>query len=317
MRRKSVQEHFRKLCVDKQGNQKKFWSTIKPYINSRKTKNNNRIIIKDNEKIITDTSEVAETLNKCFSNVEYLSSMETEKPIPDLNHITENINVSTLSLKETNHVEVKVILKEVKTNKATGYDLIPPRLVKESAEVLCHPLSALINYILNNGKIPQQWKSGEITPVHRKECELSKTNYRPLTILPSLSKVFEKIVELRMSPYFEKIYHKYVFAYRKHNGCDTAILSLTEEWKKELDNQKVVGLVAMDLSKAFDTPPHDLIVQKLKQYGADQKSTTLIADYLSNQRQRVKLGNNYSSWENISAGIPQGSILGLCSLMSS
>ena len=123
--------------------------------------------------------------------------------------------MSTLSLKETNHAEVKEILKDVKTNKATGYDLIPPRLVKESAEVLCHPLSALINYILNNRKIPQQWKFGEITPVYKKECELSKTNYRSLTILPSLFKVFEKIVELRMNPYFEKIYHKYVFAYRK------------------------------------------------------------------------------------------------------
>ena len=89
------------------------------------------------------------------------------------------MNVSTLSLKETNHVEVTEILKEVKTNKATEYDLIPPRLVTESAEVLCHSLSALINYILNNGKIPQQWKSGKITPVHKKECKLSKTNCRP------------------------------------------------------------------------------------------------------------------------------------------
>ena len=277
-------------------------------MNSRKTKHNNRIIIKDNEKIITGTSEVAETPNKYFSNVAYLSNIE--KPIPDLNHVTENINVSTLSLKETNHVEVKEILKDVKTNKPTGYDLILPRLVKESAEVLCHPLSTLINYILNNGKILQQWKSGEITPVYKKECELSKTNYRPLTILPSLSKVFGKIVELRMSPYFEKIYHKYVFAYRKHHGCDTAILSLTEEWKKELGNHKVVGLVAIDLAQAFHTLPHDLIMQKLKQYGADQKTTTLVANYLSNRRQRVKLGNNYSSWENISAGIPQRSILG-------
>ena len=260
------------LCIYRQiRNQKKFWSTIKPYINSRKTKNNNRIIIKDNEKIITDTSEVAETMDKYFSNFAYLSNIESEKPIPNLNHITENINVSTLSLKETNHVEVKETLKDVKTNKATGYDLIPPRLVKESAEVLSHPLSALINYILNNGKISQQWKSGEITPVYKKECELSKTNYKPLTILPSLSKVFEKIVELRMSPCLEKMFHKYVYAYRKHHVCDTAILSLTEEWKKELDNNKVVGLVAMDLSKAFDTLPHDLIVQKLKQYGLTKR----------------------------------------------
>ena len=75
-RKKSVQERFRKLCVDKHGNQKKFWSITKPYINSRKTKINNRIIIKDNEKNITDTSEVAETLNKYFSNVEYISNIE-------------------------------------------------------------------------------------------------------------------------------------------------------------------------------------------------------------------------------------------------
>jgi hypothetical protein len=73
--------------------------------------------------------------------------------------------------------------------------------VKESAEVLCYPLSTFINYILGIGKITQQWKSGEITPVYKKECELNKINYRPLTILPSLSKVFEKIVELRMSPH--------------------------------------------------------------------------------------------------------------------
>ena len=80
-RRKSVQERFRNLCVDKHGNQKKFWSITKLYINSSKTKNKYRIIIKDNEKNITDTSEVAETLNKYFSNVDYLPNIENEKPI--------------------------------------------------------------------------------------------------------------------------------------------------------------------------------------------------------------------------------------------
>ena len=107
-----------------------------------------------------------------------------------------------------------------------------------------------------------------------------------------------------MSPHFEKIYRKYVFAYRKHHACDTAILPLIEGWRKELDNHKVVGIVAMDLSKAFDTLPHDFTVKKLKQYRADQKTTPLIVDYLSNRRQGVKVGNNYSSWENIFAGIP-------------
>lgn len=148
----------------------------------------------------------------------------------------------------------------MKQNKATGYDLIPQSAVKLSTDVLCYPLSTLINYVLNNSKIPQQWKLGEVTPVFKKDCSLDKLNYRPVTILPSLSKVFASIVHARLSPHFEKIYHKYVFAYRKYCGCDTAILSLTERWKQELDNHKVIGVVSMDLSKVFDTLPHDLIV---------------------------------------------------------
>ena len=150
-----------------------------------------------------------------------------------------------------------------------------------SADVLCHSFSTLVNYIFDNEKIPQQWKLGEIIPVYKKDCPLDKTNYRPLTILPSLSKIFETLVHSRISPEFERTYHKYVFAYRKYHGCDTALLTLTEKWKKELDNHKTIGLISMDLSKAFDTLPHNLIVAKLKQHG-DQKTLSLIMDYLSN-----------------------------------
>ena len=85
------------------------------------------------------------------------------------------------------------------------------------------------------------------------------------------------------------IFHEYVLAYRKCHGTDTALLSLTEQWKKELENHNIIGLVSMDLSKAFDTLPHDLIVEKFKAYGADDKTVELIQDYLTNQRQRVKL----------------------------
>ena len=114
----------------------------------------------------------------------------------------------------------------------------------------------------------------------------------------------------RVSPHFENIFHKYVFAYRKHHGCDAALLSLTKQWKKELDNHKIIGLVSMDLSKAFDTLPHELIIKKLRLYGADDKTAELFKDYLSNRRQRVKIGNSYSALQSITAGVPQGSILG-------
>ena len=101
-----------------------------------------------------------------------------------------------------------------------------------------------------------------------------------------------------------------MFTYRKHHGCDTALLSLTEQWKKEIDDNKTIGLVSMDLSKAFDTLPHELIVLKLKEYGADEATTALIRDYLSNRFQRVRLGDTLSNWQSICKGVPQGSILG-------
>ena len=100
---------------------------------------------------------------------------------------------------------------------------------------------------------------------------LAKTNYRPITILPVLSKVFEKLVHSRFASHFEDICHNNVFAYRNHHGCDTAIVSLTEQFKKELDNLKIISPVSMDLSRAFDTLPHDLIVKKLENYGQTQK----------------------------------------------
>lgn len=115
-----------------------------------------------------------------------------------------------MSLRKTNPTEVKEVLSKVKPNKATGCDLIPPRVVQLSANVLCHPSSTWINYVLDTAKIPQQWKLDEVTPVYKKDCGLEKSNYRPISILPSLSKVFETLVNARVSPHFEGIYHKFV-----------------------------------------------------------------------------------------------------------
>ena len=193
---------------------------------------------------------------------------------------------------------------------ACVYFTITPELVQKSAKALSQPFSTLFNYILDHATVLSQWKLGEISPVNKKDCNLTKSNYRPISILPSLSKVFERLIHYRVAPYFEDLYHKLVFAYRKGHGCDTALLSLTEQWRKELDNRKIVGLVSMDLSKAFDMLPHSLIIQKLVKYGADDNTLSLIKDYLTDRKQRVKLPGTFSPWLPVQRGIPQGSILG-------
>ena len=133
---------------------------------------------------------------------------------------------------------------------------------------------------------------GEVSPVFKKDCSLTKSNYRPITILPSLSKIFETLIHSRISHYFDDIFLEHVFAYRKNHVTDTALLSLAEKWRKELDERNIIGLVSMDLFVSMD------------------EATEQIHDYLTNRRQRVRLGDQLSNWKEISAGVPQGSVLG-------
>lgn len=101
-----------------------------------------------------------------------------------------------------------------------------------------------------------------------------------------------------------KIYFTNTYSHTawKHHGTDTALLSLTEQWRKELEQHNIIGIVSMDLSKAFDTLPDELLVAKLKSYGADGKTTDLVDDYLANRRQRVRLGDQFSNWKETSVG---------------
>ena len=217
--------------------------------------------------------------------------------------------MNTFKFHPTTFGVMSEILKKIKPNKAQGYDLIPPSVVKVSFQTIARPLSNLINVVITRSEVPDTWKQGQITPHHQKDSALDKANYRPITLLPVFGKVFERIAHMQMSDHFEPTFHKYVFAYRKYHGCFTAFPTLTEQWKEELDRHKVIGAVAMDLSKAFECLPHDLILEKLEFYGLSAKSISLLCSYLSSRYQRVKIGNTFSSWIDVSAGVLQGSIL--------
>ena len=133
-------------------------------------------------------------------------------------------------------------MKGLKLNKATGCDLpvIPPRLVQQSAEVLSQPFSTLFNYVLDHATVPSQWKLGEISPMHRKDYNQMKSNYRLISILPSLSKMFEKLIHNRVGPYLEDLYNKLVFAYRDSMCID--FTEATKQWKPSY-KEKLVFLI--------------------------------------------------------------------------
>ena len=123
-------------------------------------------------------------------------------------------------------------------------------------------------------------KFAELSPVFKKDDNLSKDNYRPVSVLTAVSKIYESVMNDQLSDHFVYIFEHMLSAYRKRYSCQTVLLKCIQDWKAALDKNKFVGVLFMDLSKAFDCLPHNLLLAKLNAYGVDLSACQLIASYL-------------------------------------
>ena len=177
--------------------------------------------------------------------------------------------------------------------------------MKTSSEVSADALQSLFNDTLKTGNFPENLKLADIPPVFKKNNLLHKVNYRPVSILPSISKVFEKRIQKQINYLFP-----FCVGIEKAFSSQQALLSLIENWRNLLDKKGFGGAVLMDLSKAFDTIKHDLLIAKLYAYGFNKESLKLFHSYLSNRWHRTKINKQFSSWQKLIQGVPQGSVLG-------
>jgi hypothetical protein len=150
----------------------------------------------------------------------------------------------------------------------------------------------------------------QVSPIFKKDDPFTTKNYRPVSILPTMSKLYERVLNDQLSVYFDGVFNHLLSAFRPGYSCQTALLRVVEDWKIALDRGDHVAAILMDLSKAFDCIPHKLLVLKLRAYGLSDAATELIHNYLSNRKQMVKIGDACSTWLEILKGVPQGSILG-------
>ena len=153
-------------------------------------------------------------------------------------------------------------------------------------------------------------KLADVTLVYKKKSKNCKDNYRPVSILSNISKIYERCKYDQIQLFFDSLLSKYQCGFRRGYNAQHCLITLVEKWKKSVDNSGAFGALLTDLSKAFDCLPHELLIAKLDAYGFDKSSLKLIHSYLSNRKQRVKIIDTYSSWSEILFGVPQGSILG-------
>ena len=309
---------------------KKFWRTIKPYLSDKSVKSD-KIHLNENGNLIKGESETAEVLNNFFSNiVKKLKIPEYE----NLNSNIENINdpVFRAILKYKNHPSIiaineksknakfsfhevnnEKIAKEIRSlnkNKASQKSDIPIRIIKENADIFAEFLCETVNSAIKSSNFPNSLKLADITPLHKKGRKDNKENYRPVSILPTLSKIFERILFEQMSGFFDNFLSEQQCRFRKRYSIQHCLLNLLEKWKRSVDKGKSFGALLADLSKTFDCLDHELLTAKLNAYGFDLPALRLIHDYLSNRKQQTKIDDKYSSWSEILFGVPQGSILG-------
>ena len=148
-------------------------------------------------------------------------------------------------------------------NKATGKDGISVKILKIAKPIVSKPITMLINKTIENASFPNKLKEAQIVPLHKKNSQLEVGNYRPVSILPVVSKFFERAIYEQLSHYFENIFHPFLSAFRPGFGCNTAPLKMFEDWKKAFDFNQYTAAVLVDLSKAFDCLPQDLLILKL------------------------------------------------------
>ena len=183
--------------------------------------------------------------------------------------------------------------------------------MKNSSDVCTKALSNVWNSeILENHNFSCKLKLADITPVHKKNDTTLVENYRPVSVLPTVSKIFERIIQKQFSSHVDKFLSPYLCGYRKGFNTQYALLSLIEKWKKTLDNKGYTGAILMDLSKAFDTINHELLIAKLYAYGFSKDALKMINSYMSDRWQKTKIDKSFSSWSALLKGVPQGSVLG-------
>ena len=216
--------------------------------------------------------------------------------------------LQTFSFNKINEMHMRKEILSLNTKKSAGHDSIPPKIVKGEVSVLIIPLKNLFNGSVEKCLFPPELNYADVIPRFKKGHNTNKENYRPISILPCVSKLFERLMFQQISSHAAHI-STFLCGFQRGYNAQHALLRLENKLNMSLDNKQNIGLFMMDLSKAFDCIPYYLLIAKLHAYGFDKNSLKFIYSYLKERNQRVKINSELSTWGEILSGVPQGSVL--------
>jgi exonuclease III len=293
-------------------NIKRTWDVIKDLIHKGKA-SDYPLFFNVQGKKLSDPKSIADNFNKYFASI-VSPHAETTQNMPHTIYTGSNIRMQNLifSFEPAQNPEISKVIKSLKTKDSTGFDNISTRLLKFINNEISPVLCLIINQSLLTGIFPSKLKIAKIIPIYKKGDNMIFSNYRPVSLLPSISKVFEKIVFKQIISYFTEndLFFDGQYGFRKEHSTEHAVTELVDRIYDNLDSGKLSLAIFLDLSKAFDMLNHKILLAKLQHYGVTGTSLNWFASYLSERKQFVSFQNYNSNYIEITTGVPQGSILG-------
>ena len=270
LNRKLKNEYYTKQINENLGNTKQTWKIINEIVN--KTSKTTKIeSIKIESEVISDNSKIPNLMNSYFCSIG--ETLKANVPHQQNPLIAGNYNVNPNNIifhfKEITDELVFNACNHMKTSFGSGLDNISSFFIKLALPVIARPLAYLFNFSLQSGIFPDSWKTARVAPIYKEGSKEERSNYRPISVLPVLARLFENLVNKQLYDYLDK--NKFI--YRKQSGFRslhsvvTCLLSNTNDWHFHLDQGMCTGIVLVDLKKAFDTVDHDILLEKLSHYG--------------------------------------------------
>ena len=296
-----------------QGNMKESWKAVNELLNKRSKSSNIRCLkVAGNETV--HKKGISDAMNNFFCSIgKELADKIDPVPNPLLTGEYEvNANKAKFDFKTIEVKEIRAAFAKIKTAKSFGIDNISSYFLKLALPFIENSLAFLFNTSIETSQFPYSWKVARVTPIFKDGDKTEKSNYRPISVLPVISRLFEKLVFDQLYQHMKEngLFSSDQSGFLRLHSTLTCLLKNTDDWYSCLDLGRLVGLVFIDLKKAFDTVDHDILCEKLQIYGVQQRELSWFRSYLSNRKQFCRVNGVASDIGDVEVGVPQGSCLG-------
>ena len=314
MRRNLKKQYFQEKLNERIGNLRATWETLGEALKGRRGKDRSSTCryFNANGKGITDGQEIAKGFCDFYCQVGPKLAAKIQKEQRSFKEYMGDAVQESLFLTPTTPQEIEELCLNLEPNKGVGWDEVSPKVIKGVAKELSGSLSRLYNSCMREGHYPACFKVARVVPVFKAEDPTEFSNYRPVSVLPVLSQIFEKVIRSRLVRFLDrnKVIIPGQYGFRSGHSTAMAILDMVEKVRGAWDQGNVALGVLIDLKKAFDTVDHSILLAKLEHYGVRGTAHKLMSSYLEDRAQYVTYDGYESDRGELLCGVPQGSVLG-------